>query len=107
MYTRTQVLERLRTTLAEDEPIIGAGAGTGISAKFAERGGADLILIYNSGRYRMSGHGSNAGLMPIGDANAIVIEMGEREVLPVVENTPVIAGVNGTDPTRVMDRFLS
>ena len=107
MYTRTQVLERLRTTLAEDKPIIGAGAGTGISAKFAERGGADLILIYNSGRYRMSGHGSNAGLMPIGDANAIVIEMGEREVLPVVENTPVIAGVNGTDPPRVMDRFLS
>ncbi len=106
MFTRTEVLERLNRTLSEGKPIIGAGAGTGISAKFAERGGADLILIYNSGRYRMNGHGSNAGLMPIGDANAIVMEMGERDVLPVVENTPVIAGVNGTDPTRVMDRFL-
>lgn len=107
MYTRVQVLERLRATVAAGRPIIGAGAGTGISAKFAERGGADLILIYNSGRYRMNGHGSNAGLMPIGDANAIVMEMGERDVLPVVESTPVIAGVNGTDPTRVMDRFLA
>jgi len=106
VFTRTEVLERLNKTLSEGKPIIGAGAGTGISAKFAERGGADLILIYNSGRYRMNGHGSNAGLMPIGDANAIVMEMGERDVLPVVENTPVIAGVNGTDPTRVMDRFL-
>lgn len=106
MFTRPQVLKRLHDTLASGSPIIGAGAGTGISAKFAEAGGADLILIYNSGRYRMSGHGSNAGLMPIGDANAIVMEMGEREVLPVVENTPVIAGVNGTDPTRVMSRFL-
>lgn len=106
MFTRAQVLERLRKTLAEGKPIIGAGAGTGISAKFAEAGGADLILIYNSGRYRMGGHGSNAGLLPIGDANAIVMEMGEREVLPVVKDTPVIAGVNGTDPTRVMDRFL-
>lgn len=106
MFTRTQVLERLRATLAAGQPVIGAGAGTGISAKFAEAGGADLILVYNSGRYRMSGHGSNAGLLPIGDANAIVMEMGEREVLPVVKDTPVIAGVNGTDPTRVMDRFL-
>lgn len=106
MFTRAQVLERLKDTLSEGRPIIGAGAGTGISAKFAEAGGADLILIYNSGRYRMGGHGSNAGLLPIGDANAIVMEMGEREVLPVVGNTPVIAGVNGTDPTRVMDRFL-
>lgn len=106
MFTRSQVRQRLRDALAAGRPIIGAGAGTGISAKFAERGGADLILIYNSGRYRMSGHGSNAGLMPIGDANAIVMEMGEREVLPVVEDTPVIAGVNGTDPTRVMSRFL-
>lgn len=106
MFTRPQVLKRLHDTLASGSPIIGAGAGTGISAKFAEAGGADLILIYNSGRYRMSGHGSNAGLMPIGDANAIVMEMGEREVLPVVEDTPVIAGVNGTDPTRVMSRFL-
>ncbi len=106
MFTRDQVLERLRNTLAMGSPIIGAGAGTGISAKFAEAGGADLILIYNSGKYRMAGHGSNAGLLPIGDANAIVMEMGEREVLPVVRDTPVIAGVNGTDPTRVMDRFL-
>ena len=106
MFTRIQVRQRLRNVIDAGRPIIGAGAGTGISAKFAEEGGADLILIYNSGRYRMSGHGSNAGLMPIGDANAIVMEMGEREVLPVVKNTPVIAGVNGTDPTRVMSRFL-
>lgn len=106
MFTRIQVRRRLRNVIAAGRPIIGAGAGTGISAKFAEEGGADLILIYNSGRYRMSGHGSNAGLMPIGDANAIVMEMGEREVLPVVKSTPVIAGVNGTDPTRVMSRFL-
>ena len=106
MFTRIQVRRRLRNVIDAGRPIIGAGAGTGISAKFAEEGGADLILIYNSGRYRMSGHGSNAGLMPIGDANAIVMEMGEREVLPVVKSTPVIAGVNGTDPTRVMSRFL-
>ena len=107
MHTRQQVLSRLRKTLSEGRPIIGAGAGTGISAKFAERGGADLILIYNSGRYRMAGHGSNAGLLAIGDANAIVVEMGERDVLPVVREAPVIAGVNGTDPTRVMARFLA
>lgn len=107
MHSRSQVLDRLRRTLAEGRPIIGAGAGTGISAKFAERGGADLILVYNSGRYRMAGHGSNAGLLAIGDANAIVVEMGERDVLPVVRETPVIAGVNGTDPTRVMSRFLA
>ncbi len=107
MHSRRKVLDRLRRTLAEGRPIIGAGAGTGISAKFAERGGADLILIYNSGRYRMAGHGSNAGLLAIGDANAIVVEMGERDVLPVVRGTPVIAGVNGTDPTRVMSRFLA
>lgn len=107
MHSRRQVLDRLRRTLSEGRPIIGAGAGTGISAKFAERGGADLILIYNSGRYRMAGHGSNAGLLAIGDANAIVVEMGERDVLPVVREAPVIAGVNGTDPTRVMPRFLA
>ena len=106
MHSRNTVLKRLRTTLAEGRPIIGAGAGTGISAKFAERGGADLILIYNSGRYRMNGFGSNAGLLPIGDANAIVMDMGERDVLPVVEDAPVIAGVNGTDPTRLMPQFL-
>lgn len=107
MYTREQVLERLRAEIAAGRPVVGAGAGTGISAKFAERGGADLILIYNSGRFRMAGHGSNAGLLALGDANAIVLEMGEREVLPVVQDTPVIAGVNGTDPTRVMSRFLT
>ncbi|MEM7442388.1 MAG: phosphoenolpyruvate hydrolase family protein [Pseudomonadota bacterium] len=107
MYTRQQVLDRLRSVLASGRPIIGSGAGTGISAKFAERGGADLILIYNSGRFRMNGFGSNAGLLPIGDANAIVVEMGQRDVLPVVRETPVIAGVNGTDPTRVMSRFLA
>ena len=106
MYSRQEVLHRLRKTVDEGRPIIGSGAGTGISAKFAERGGADLILIYNSGRYRMNGHGSNAGLLAIGDANAIVVEMGERDVLPVVRHTPVIAGVNGTDPTRVMPAFL-
>jgi predicted TIM-barrel enzyme len=106
MYSRKEVLDRLHKRLNEGNPIIGAGAGTGISAKFSERGGADLILIYNSGRYRMNGYGSNSGLLPIGDANAIVMEMGERDVLPVVQNTPVIAGVNGTDPTRLMPQFL-
>lgn len=106
MFDRQTVLSRLRKTLADGCPIIGAGAGTGISAKFAERGGADLILIYNSGRYRMNGYGSNAGLLPIGDANEIVVEMGQRDVLPVVENTPVIAGVFGADPTRVLPLFL-
>lgn len=106
MYGRDQVLSRLRGTLARNQPIIGAGAGSGISAKFAERGGADLILIYNSGRFRMNGFGSNAGLLPIGDANAIVVEMGQRDVLPVVRDTPVIAGVFGSDPTRVLGRFL-
>ena len=105
-YTREEVLARLRRTLDAGEPIIAAGAGTGISAKFIERGGADLIIIYNSGRYRMAGHGSAAGLLAYGDANAIVMEMGEREVLPVVQEVPVIAGVNGTDPTRRMWHFL-
>jgi predicted TIM-barrel enzyme len=105
-YTREEVLARLRATLDRGEPIIAAGAGTGISAKFIERGGADLIIIYNSGRYRMAGHGSCAGLLAYGDANAIVMEMGEREVLPVVRDVPVIAGVNGTDPTRRMWHFL-
>lgn len=106
MNSRDQVLASLQLTLDRGLPIVGAGAGTGISAKFAERGGADLILIYNSGRYRMNGFGSNAGLLPIGDANAIVVEMGERDILPVVKETPVIAGVYGSDPTRVIDRFL-
>jgi predicted TIM-barrel enzyme len=96
---------RLRTKVKEGKPVIGAGAGTGLSAKCAEAGGADLIIIYNSGRYRMAGRGSLAGLMPYGDANAIVIEMA-GEVLPVVRETPVLAGVCGTDPFRLMPRFL-
>jgi predicted TIM-barrel enzyme len=105
-YTRVEVLERLRGQVRLGRPIVGAGAGTGISAKFAEAGGADLIIIYNSGRYRMAGHSSLAGILAYGDANAIVQEMGEREVLPVVRETPVIAGVMGTDPTRRMDYLL-
>lgn len=103
---RSACLERWRAIRAEGRPIIGAGAGTGISAKCAEAGEADLIIIYNSGRYRMAGRGSLAGLMPYGDANAIVMEMA-REVLPIVSKTPVLAGVCGTDPFRVMDVFLS
>ena len=105
-YTREQVLERLRAQVAAGRPVVGAGAGTGISAKFAEAGGADLIIIYNSGRFRMAGHGSLAGVLAYGDANAIVKEMGEREVLPVVRETPVIAGVMGTDPLRQMGYLL-
>ena len=103
--TRSEILDRFRRKVAEGRPIIGGGAGTGLSAKCAEAGGIDLIIIYNSGRYRMAGRGSLAGLMPYGDANAIVMEMA-REVLPVVETTPVLAGVCGTDPFRVMSRFL-
>ncbi|WP_169165984.1 phosphoenolpyruvate hydrolase family protein [Cellulomonas taurus] len=102
---RTRALERLRSTVAAGRPIIGGGAGTGISAKSAEAGGIDLLIIYNSGRYRMAGRGSLAGLLAYGDANAIVMEMAD-EVLPVVKDTPVLAGVNGTDPFRVMGRFL-
>lgn len=105
-YTRQQVLDRLQRSFDKRESLLAVGAGTGISAKFAERGGADLIVIYNSGRYRMSGFGSCAGLLAYGDANAIVMQMGEREVLPVVQEVPVIAGVNGTDPTRRMTNFL-
>src|ERR671935_2358372 len=100
-----ECVRRLRAQVAARRPIIGAGAGTGISAKFAERGGVDLIIIYNSGRYRMGGRGSLAGLMPYGDANAIVVDMA-REVLPVVRDTPVLAGVCGTDPFRLMRVFL-
>ncbi len=102
---RDDALRRLRQTVADGTPIIGCGAGTGISAKFAEAGGADIIIIYNSGRYRMAGRGSLAGLMPYGDANAIVVEMAS-EVLPVIEDTPVLAGVFGTDPFRLMPTFL-
>ena len=102
---RGEVLTRLRAKVKSGKPVIGAGAGTGLSAKCAEAGGADLIIIYNSGRYRMAGRGSLAGLMPYGDANAIVVEMA-GEVLPVVRDTPVLAGVCGTDPFRLMPRFL-
>lgn len=104
-FTREQVLERLRARIERGEPIIGGGAGTGISAKCEEMGGIDLIVIYNSGRFRMAGRGSLAGCMPYGDANAIVMEMA-GEVLTVVKDTPVLAGVCGTDPFRLMDRFL-
>jgi predicted TIM-barrel enzyme len=103
--TREEALQRLRAQVDRGQPIIGAGAGTGLSAKCAEAGGADLIIIYNSGRYRMAGRGSLAGLLPYGDANAIVVEMA-GEVLPVVRQTPVLAGVCGTDPFRVMSVFL-
>src|SRR5215469_6825732 len=102
---RAEALERLRNTITQGGVIIGAGAGTGISAKLAEAGGADLIIIYNSGRYRMAGRGSLAGLLPYGDANAIVVDMA-REVLPIVRETPVLAGVCGTDPFRLMPVFL-
>ncbi len=103
--TRDEVLKRLHDQLKAGKPIVGTGAGTGISAKFEEAGGTDLIIIYNSGRYRMAGRGSLAGLFAYGDANAIVMEMA-LEVLPVVKNTPVLAGVNGTDPFKVMPYFL-
>ena len=102
---RSDLLARFRAMKARGEPIIGAGAGTGISAKGEEHGGADLIVIYNSGRYRMAGRGSLAGMMPYGDANGVVLEMA-REVLPVVAKTPVLAGVCGTDPFRQMDLLL-
>jgi predicted TIM-barrel enzyme len=103
--TRQEALSRLRRQVGDGKPIIGAGAGTGLSAKCAEAGGADLIIIYNSGRYRMAGRGSLAGMMPYGDANAIVMDMA-REVLPVVRETAVLAGVCGTDPFRIMPAFL-
>ncbi|MBC8231693.1 phosphoenolpyruvate hydrolase family protein [bacterium] len=104
-FKREEILKRLKDIVASGRPIIGGGAGTGISAKCEEAGGIDLIVIYNSGRYRMAGRGSMAGLMPYGDANQIVVEMAS-EVLPVVKNTPVLAGVCGTDPFRLMDVFL-
>lgn len=103
--TGNEALVRLRATVERGEVIIGAGAGIGLSAKFAEAGGADLIIIYNSGRYRMAGRGSLSGLMPYGDANAIVLEMA-GEVLPIVKDTPVLAGICGTDPFRIMDNYL-
>ena len=104
--TRQQILTRLRQQIAVGQPIIGGGAGTGLSAKCAEAGGIDLIIIYNSGRYRMAGRGSAAGLLAYGNANEIVKEMA-CEVLPVVKNTPVLAGVNGTDPFVLMPQFLA
>ncbi|MCV4233282.1 phosphoenolpyruvate hydrolase family protein [Virgibacillus sp. LDC1] len=105
MTTRAEVLAKLKSEVAAGKVLLGAGAGTGISAKSAEAGGVDLIIIYNSGRYRMAGRGSLAGLMAYGDANQIVVDMG-NEVLPVVKHTPVLAGVCGTDPFRIMDIFL-
>jgi predicted TIM-barrel enzyme len=103
--TREEILRRLKAQVSAGRPIVGCGAGTGISAKMAEAGGADLIIIYNSGRYRMAGRGSLAGLLAYGDANAIVVDMAS-EVLPVVKDTPVLAGINGTDPFRLMPVFL-
>src|SRR5262249_50295319 len=104
-FTREQCLQRLRATVAAGRPVIGGGAGTGLSAKCAEAGGVDLIIIYHSGRFRLAGRGSLSGMMPYGDANQIVLDMA-REVLPIVRQTPVLAGVCGTDPFRVMKRFL-
>ncbi|WP_029064032.1 phosphoenolpyruvate hydrolase family protein [Labrenzia sp. DG1229] len=105
MFDRRELVARYRDMIARGEPIIGGGAGTGLSAKGEEAGGIDLIVIYNSGRYRMAGRGSLAGLMPYGDANAVVMDMA-GEVLPVVRKTPVLAGVCASDPFRLMDRFL-
>jgi predicted TIM-barrel enzyme len=104
-FKRQQILAHLRAKVASGQPIVGGGAGTGISAKMSEAGGVDLLVIYNSGRFRMAGRGSLSGMMPYGDANAIVMEMA-REVIPVVKHTPVLAGVCGTDPFRVMKLFL-
>jgi predicted TIM-barrel enzyme len=105
LFKRDEILARLRAKVAARTPIVGGGAGTGISAKMSEAGGIDLLVIYNSGRFRMAGRGSLSGMMPYGDANAIVMEMA-REVIPVVKETPVLAGVCGTDPFRVMRLFL-
>lgn len=104
--SRKEIMEMYRKQISEGKILLGVGAGTGITAKFSEKGGADMLIIYNSGRYRMAGRGSLAGLMAYGDANKIVVEMAS-EVLPVVQHTPVLAGVNGTDPFRVMSVFLN
>ena len=104
-FERSAILKKFRSMAARGEPIIGGGAGTGLSAKCEEAGGIDLIVIYNSGRYRMAGRGSLAGILAYGNANEIVKEMA-REVLPVVKKTPVLAGVNGTDPFLLIDHFL-
>lgn len=105
LFSRSEILDRLRAKVAAGQPIVGGGAGTGLSAKMSEAGGIDLLVIYNSGRFRMAGRGSLAGMLPYGDANAIVMDMA-REVLPVVSHTPVLAGVCGTDPFRLMKLFL-
>src|SRR2546429_2181846 len=105
LHSRDDILKRLHAQVKAGKPVVGGGAGTGISAKCAEAGGIDLIIIYNSGRFRMAGRGSLSGMMPYGDANRIVMDMA-REVLPVVRNTPVLAGVCGTDPFRIMKLFL-
>src|ERR1044071_2783251 len=105
LHTRQNILTRLRAKVAAGRPIVGGGAGTGLSAKMSEAGGIDLLVIYNSGRFRMGGRGSLCGMMPYGDANAIVMDMA-REVIPVLQRTPVLAGVCGTDPFRVMKLFL-
>lgn len=104
--SRSEIRKALHENIRNGQPIVGAGAGIGLSAKFIEAGGADMIIIYNSGRFRMAGRGSLAGLMPYGDANAVVVDMA-REVLPIVNNTPVLAGVCGTDPFRIMPKFLA
>ncbi len=104
-WKREEIVARFRKKIAERRPIVGSGAGTGISAKCAEQGGADLLIIYNSGRFRMAGRGSLSGLLAYGNANDIVLEMG-KEILSIVEDTPVLAGVNGTDPFLLTDRFL-
>ena len=104
--TREEVLDHVKAQIKAGTPVVGAGAGTGLSAKFIEAGGADLIIIYNSGRFRMAGRGSLAGLMPYGDANQVVVEMA-REVLPIVNTVGVLAGVCGTDPFRIMPKFLA
>src|SRR5215208_6711673 len=105
LFQRSEILARLRAKVAEGKPVVGGGAGTGLSAKMSEAGGIDLLVIYNSGRFRMGGRGSLSGMMPYGDANAIVMDMA-REVIPVARNTPVLAGVCGTDPFRLMQLFL-
>jgi predicted TIM-barrel enzyme len=105
-YTRTQLIGRLKAKLATGKIIVAGGAGTGISAKFEEEGGADILMVFNSGRYRMHGLGSLSGWMAYGDANAIALDMGEHQVLPITKEVPVVCSVNGTDPTRVMSVFL-
>ncbi len=105
-YTKTQVMDRLRTALAQNKAILTCGAGTGLSAKCEEKGGVDVIVVYNSGYFRMNGHPSTSGMLPLSDANALVCEMGERMILPVVKTTPVVAGVFGVDPTRDMRLLL-